>query len=84
MTIWRTVHVFITATFRDIRLASAFTPGRQVREYPKRSGNLVPWEGVPEQTKEIDPDLFRRMPTILAEAGYTILDVPSHMKASLG
>ena len=73
MTIWRTIHVFITST-----------PGRQVRGDPKRSANLVPWEKVPEQTKEIDPDLIRRMPTIRAEAGYTILDVPSDMEASLG
>jgi len=69
VTIWRTVHVFITYTLRDMHLASAFTPGRQVREYPNRSENLVPWEEVPELTKEIDPDLIRRMPSIRAEAG---------------
>ena len=84
MTIWRTVGVFIASTFRDMHLASGCTPRRQMCEYPKRSENLAPWEEVPEQTKEIDPELIRRMPTTLAEAGYTILDVPSDMEASLG
>lgn len=57
------------------KLASGFSLGHQTPEDPKRSEYLVPWDDVPEQIKEIDRDLIRGIPRILAAAGYTIVRV---------
>jgi hypothetical protein len=59
------------------KLAAGFTLGPPTPEEPKRSEYLVPWDDVPEPIKEIDRDLIRGIPTILAEAGYTIVRLQS-------
>ena len=38
----------------------------------KRSPYIVPWEGLPEETKEIDRDFVRKLPVFLAKAGFKI------------
>jgi hypothetical protein len=57
------------------KLASGFTLGKETPEDPKRSEYLVEWEKVPEGIKQIDRDLIRGIPAILAEAGYTIVKI---------
>lgn len=55
------------------KLAAGFTLGKPAPENPKQNEYLVEWEQVPEGIKQIDRDLIRGIPKILAEAGYTII-----------
>jgi len=63
------------------RLALGFTLGKPTMYYPRRSEYLVEWERVPEEIKEIDRDLIRGIPKILADAGYSAVKVKSAPQA---
>jgi hypothetical protein len=54
------------------KLASGFTLGHPTAQDPKRNEYLVAWEEVPDAIQQIDRDLIRGIPEVLAEAGYTI------------
>jgi len=55
------------------KLAQGFTPGEPSEEHPWRSLALVDWEALPEKTKEIDRDLVRGIPEMLARVGYAVV-----------
>lgn len=57
------------------KLASGFTLGTPTPENPKRNEYLVEWDQVPEGIKQIDSDLIKDIPQILAKAGYTIVKI---------
>ena len=59
----------------EAKLADGFTLGTPTGEHPRRNEYLVPWDQVPGTIKEIDRDLIRGIPKILAKAGYTIVKV---------
>lgn len=53
---------------------SSFEPSKPSPEHPKRNEYLVPWEEVPDAIKQLDRDLVRGIPTVLARAGYTVVN----------
>jgi len=55
------------------RLALGFTLGEPTSLDPKRSPHLVEWERLPDDVKQIDRELVRGIPSILARAGYTVV-----------
>ena len=57
------------------RLANGYTLGEPTKEDPMRNPYLVPWEQVPDEIRQIDRDLIRAIPGILARAGYAIVKV---------
>jgi hypothetical protein len=59
----------------DAKLAEGWKLGTPTPENPKRNEYLVEWNQVPEEVKEIDRDLIKGIPQILARAGYTIVRV---------
>lgn len=57
------------------RLAAGFTLGKEASQELKRSPYLVAWKELPEAIREIDRDMVRAMPGILARAGYGVVRV---------
>lgn len=55
------------------KLALGFTLGKPTAEDPRRNENILPWDELPESVKQIDRDLIKCIPEILARAGYTIV-----------
>jgi len=53
--------------------AQGFTVGEPTEADPLRNPHLVPWEEVEEGIRQIDRDLIRGIPKILAKAGYAIV-----------
>lgn len=54
------------------KLAAGFKLGKPTPEDPKRNEYLVEWEQLSENVKNIDRDLVKGIPRILARAGYAI------------
>jgi hypothetical protein len=54
------------------KIASGFQPGMPTAEDPNRSEYLVEWSSLPEDIKQIDRDLVKAIPKLLAAAGYAI------------
>lgn len=54
------------------KTAAGFAPGKPTPEKPKRNEYLVDWGNLSEDIKEIDRNLVRGIPQILARAGYAI------------
>jgi hypothetical protein len=54
------------------KLAAGFKAGKPTEEDPKRNEHLVEWDQVAEPIKQIDRDLIRGIPQILARAGYAV------------
>jgi hypothetical protein len=50
-----------------------FTPGEPGTENPMRNPYLVEWDRIPEEIREIDRDLIKGIPKILAKAGYAVV-----------
>ena len=59
----------------EARIAEGWRPGNATPGDPKRNEYLVEWNQVPDAIKEIDRDLVRGIPGILAQAGYAIVNV---------
>ncbi|OAI53220.1 hypothetical protein AYO47_05290 [Planctomyces sp. SCGC AG-212-M04] len=59
--------------WRRARIAAGFSPGTPTPENPKLNEYLVDWSEVPESIKQIDRDLVRGIPRILARAGYAVV-----------
>ena len=55
------------------KLDQGFTVGEPTPEDPRRNPFLVSWEDVSEEIREIDRDLVRGIPRILAKAGYAVV-----------
>lgn len=55
------------------RLAAGFTLGTPTPANPRQNEYLVPWDQVPEAIRQIDRDLVRGIPRILARAGYAVV-----------
>lgn len=55
------------------KLAAGFTLGTPTADEPRRNEYLLPWETVPDSIRQIDRDLVRGIPRILARAGYTLV-----------
>jgi hypothetical protein len=54
------------------KIAVGFQLGKPTVEDPKRNEYLVEWERLDKETKDIDRDLIKGIPRILARAGYAI------------
>ncbi len=54
------------------KLAAGFQPGKPVTAGERRNEYLVDWEALPEAVRQIDRDLVKGIPLILAKAGYAI------------
>ena len=54
------------------KIAAGFNLGKPTAEDPKRNEYLVAWEQLDEKTKQIDRDLVKGIPRILARAGYAV------------
>ena len=63
------------------RLQHGFTLGEPTDDNPRRNPHLVEWDRVPEDIKEIDRDLIRGIPTILAKAGYAVVKLEKEKKS---
>jgi hypothetical protein len=59
----------------EAKIADGFVRGKPTAENPKQNEYLVPWAELPEEIRQIDRDLVRAIPEILAAAGYTIVKV---------
>lgn len=57
------------------RLAAGYVLGKETAAEPKRSPYLVAWKDLPESIREIDRDLVRAIPGILARAGYGVVRI---------
>jgi hypothetical protein len=57
----------------EAKINEGFTRGRPTKEDPRKNEYLVPWEEVPPDIKQIDRDLIRGIPKVLAKAGYAIV-----------
>jgi hypothetical protein len=55
------------------RLSAGFSPGTPTPGNPKLNEYLVDWNQVPESIRQIDRDLVRGIPRILARAGYAVV-----------
>lgn len=58
--------------FVAAKLDAGFRPGKPTAEDPLRNEYLVDWDSLPENIKQIDRDLVKGIPQILARAGYAI------------
>jgi hypothetical protein len=56
----------------EAKIAAGFQPGKPTAEDSKRNEYLVEWEQLDENTKNIDRNLIKGIPQILARAGYAI------------
>lgn len=56
----------------EAKTAAGFKPGKPTAEDPKRNECLVDWGKLDEKTKDIDRNLVKGIPRILARAGYAI------------
>ena len=56
-------------------LFAGFKPGKATDEDPKRNEYLVAWDEVPEEIKQIDRDMIKGIPQILAKAGYAVVQL---------
>jgi len=54
------------------KIDAGFTPGKPTPKSPKRNEYLVDWKSLPDKIKQIDRDLVKGIPQILARAGYAI------------
>ena len=54
------------------KIAAGFQPGKPTAEDPKRNEYLVEWERLDEDIKNIDRNLIKGIPRILARAGYAV------------
>jgi hypothetical protein len=54
------------------KIASGFRPGKPTADDPNRNEYLVEWPRLPDKIKQIDRDLVRAIPRLLAAAGYAI------------
>jgi hypothetical protein len=54
------------------KLAAGFKLGKPTMATPNRNEYLVEWDKLSEKIKNIDRDLIKGIPAILAKAGYTI------------
>lgn len=54
------------------KLVSGFKLGKATEEDPLRNESLVEWEQLTDEIKQIDRDMIRGIPGILAKAGYAI------------
>lgn len=54
------------------KIAAGFLPGVPTAEDPKRNEYLVDWEQLDDDIKNIDRNLIKGIPRILARAGYAI------------
>jgi hypothetical protein len=54
------------------KIAAGFKPGKPTAEDPQRNEYLVDWEQLDEDIKNIDRNLIKSIPRILARAGYAI------------
>ncbi len=61
----------------ESKFEQGFTLGRPTPENPRRHEHLVDWAEVPDEVKEIDRDLVRAFPLILARAGYAVVKLAS-------
>jgi hypothetical protein len=66
------------------KLADGWRPGTATPDDPKRNEYLVEWEDVPPQIKEIDRDLVRDIPKMLARVGYTIVKIDDEPRKGRG
>ena len=57
------------------KLASGFTLGKPTPYDPRRSEYLLDWPQLPDAVKEVDRELIRGIPKVLAEAGYSAVRV---------
>lgn len=57
------------------QLAAGFRLGKPTPQEPLLNEFLVPWDQLDDKIKQIDRDLIRGIPKILAEAGYAVLRV---------
>jgi hypothetical protein len=57
------------------KLAAGFTLPQPGETGDLRNPNLVPWDKLPDTVKEINKQLIRDIPTILARAGYAVVKV---------
>lgn len=55
------------------KIADGWQLGKETPENPKQNEYLVPWEKVPEEIRQIDRDLVKGIPRVLAEAGYAVV-----------
>jgi RyR domain/ATPase family associated with various cellular activities (AAA) len=60
------------------QLAAGFRWGTPSPQQPLLNEYLVPWNQLDDTIKQIDRDLIRGIPKILAEAGYAVLRVTPH------
>lgn len=61
----------------DAQLAAGFRLGKPTTEQPLLNESLLSWNELSDQVKQIDRDLVRGIPKILAAAGYAVLAVNS-------
>jgi hypothetical protein len=59
----------------DGQLSAGVRLGNATPEDLKRNEYLLPWDKLPEGIKQIDRDLIRGIPTILAQAGFAVMRV---------
>ena len=57
------------------KAAAGYRPGKPTPEDPRRSEDMAPWEELAEPVRQIDLDLVRAMPRIVAAAGYRVFKV---------
>ena len=57
------------------KAAAGYRPGKPTPEDPRRSEDMAPWEELAEPVRQIDLDLVRAMPRIVAAAGYRVVKV---------
>lgn len=59
----------------EAQLSAGFRLGKPSPEDPLRNEHLVAWNQLPESIKQIDRDLIRGIPKILAQTGFAVLRV---------
>ena len=58
----------------DAKLGAGFKLGKPTPDDPKRSEYLAEWDEISDEIKQIDRDLVRGIPKILAQAGYAVVE----------
>ncbi len=61
------------------KLEQGFTPGRPTTDNPRCSEYLVEWDKLSDEIKEIDRNLVRGIPKILAKAGYAVVKLAKEL-----